>query len=314
MRIDGWIGICLLMIHILTCIFVYLGIKSHKIPVKMYIFPLVVFVPVSGLLCCLIISSQIFLHKNGDWDTGTDRLKINEETYKSFLTAPEEEQKEIIPLEEVLIVNDAKIRRKLIIDILHDNPERYMDVLMQARLNEDVEVVHYATTAMAELSKNYDERLQKLEQKYEKDPDNWDRINEYCLFMKQYLENGLVEGTLEITRREQYSRLLEKKKSLEAADGGQQTEKERRNLKNTFWELVKNEFLLSHNKYAAELLEEMGQLFAGTEEYLMLKAELYARLGMGEAFKEQIRQIESSGIYLSHENRETLKFWKGQSV
>ena len=191
MRIDGWIGICLLMIHILTCIFVYLGIKSHKIPVKMYIFPLVVFVPVSGLLCCLIISSQIFLHKNGDWDTGTDRLKINEETYKSFLTAPEEEQKEIIPLEEVLIVNDAK---------------------------------------------------------------------------------------------------------------------------NTFWELVKNEFLLSHNKYAAELLEEMGQLFAGTEEYLMLKAELYARLGMGEAFKEQIRQIESSGIYLSHENRETLKFWKGQSV
>lgn len=43
MRIDGWIGICLLMIHILTCIFVYLGIKSHKIPVKMYIFPLVVF-------------------------------------------------------------------------------------------------------------------------------------------------------------------------------------------------------------------------------------------------------------------------------
>ena len=193
MRIDGWIGICLLMIHILTCIFVYLGIKSHKIPVKMYIFPLVVFVPVSGLLCCLIISSQIFLHKNGDWDTGTDRLKINEETYKSFLTAPEEEQKEIIPLEEVLIVNDAKIRRKLIMDILHDNPERYMDVLMQARLNEDVEVVHYATTAMAELSKNYDDRLQKLEQKYEKDPDNWDRINEYCLFMKQYLENGLLE-------------------------------------------------------------------------------------------------------------------------
>lgn len=308
---DGWIGFGLLGIHILTCVFVYFGIRSNTIPVKMYVFPMVVFVPVAGLLCCLVISRQIFFHKNGDWDTDTDRLKINEETYRSFLTAPEEEQKEIIPLEEVLIVNDAKVRRKLIMDILHDNPERYMDVLMQARLNEDVEVVHYATTAMAELSKSYDDRLQKLGQEYENDPDNRENINRYCFYLKQYLENGLAEGTLEITRREQYSRLLEKRKILESVEIERQTEKGRRDLKNTFRELIKNEFFLSHNERAAELLEEMEKLFVGTEEYMMLKAELYVRLGMREAFKEQIRQIESSGIYLSHENRETLKFWKG---
>ena len=312
MGIRGWIGLLLLVIHILICIWTYLGIKSGAIPVKMYVFPVVVFVPAAGFVCCLMISRQMFLHENGDWDTGTDRLKINEETYRSFLTAPEEEQKEIIPLEEVLIVNDAKVRRKLIMDILHDDPERYMDILMQARLNEDVEVVHYATTAMAELSKSYDERLQKLAQAYEKDPDNKETLDRYCIFLKQYLENGLAEGQMEITRRTQYSRLLEKKKELET-DQGQMSERELCALERTYLELVKNEFAMSHDEKAEKLLQEMEPLFCNTEDYLMLKAELYARLGMGAALKKQIRKIMDSGVYLSSKNRAALEFWKGQT-
>ena len=307
----GWIGLLLIVIHILICIWTYLGIKSGAMPVKMYVFPVVVFVPAAGFICCLIISRQMFLHENGDWDTGTDRLKINEETYRSFLTAPEEEQKEIIPLEEVLIVNDAKVRRKLIMDILHDDPERYMDILMQARLNEDVEVVHYATTAMAELSKSYDDRLQKLAQACEKDPDDKETLDRYCSFLKQYLENGLAEGQLEITRRTQYSRLLERKKDLEMQ--GELTEKKLRDLERTYLDLIKNEFAMSHDEQAEKLLQEMERLFDGTEEYLMLQAELYARLGMGEELKKQIRKIKDSGIYLSSRNRAALEFWKGQT-
>ena len=39
-------------------------------------------------------------------------------------------------------------------------------------MNEDVEVVHYAITAMVELSKEYDYRLQKIEKKYTNDPED----------------------------------------------------------------------------------------------------------------------------------------------
>jgi len=57
-------------------------------------------------------------------------------------------------------------------NVLNDNPGEYVELLKQARMNEDVEVVHYAITAMVELSKEYDYRLQKIEKKYMNDPDD----------------------------------------------------------------------------------------------------------------------------------------------
>ena len=44
-----------------------------------------------------------------------------------------------------------ELRRELIMNVLNDNPEEYVELLKQARMNEDVEVVHYAITAMVEV-------------------------------------------------------------------------------------------------------------------------------------------------------------------
>lgn len=81
--------------------------------------------------------------------------------YKNIFQAVSDTDKKIVPLEEALLINEPGVRRELIMDVLNDDPEEYMDLLKQARMNEDVEVVHYAITAMVELSKEYDFRLQK---------------------------------------------------------------------------------------------------------------------------------------------------------
>ncbi len=60
----------------------------------------------------------------------------------------------------LFFLNDPSRRRELIMNVLNDNRGN-MELLKQARMNEDVEVVHYAITAMVELSKEYDYRLQK---------------------------------------------------------------------------------------------------------------------------------------------------------
>ena len=54
-----------------------------------------------------------------------------------------------------------------------------------------MEVVHYAITAMVELSKEYDYRLQKIEKKYTNDPDDPVVLEEYCDFLKEYLGSNL---------------------------------------------------------------------------------------------------------------------------
>ncbi len=71
-------------------------------------------------------------------------------------------------------------------------------------MNEDVEVVHYAITAMVELSKEYDFRLQKMEKLYAASPDDPEILEQYCDFMEEYLNQGdsgspdgeRTEGTL----------------------------------------------------------------------------------------------------------------------
>ena len=59
-----------------------------------------------------------------------------------------------------------------------------MPLLHQARLNEDVEVVHYATTILSELTAKYDERLRQLEERVQKEPNSLERHCEYANFFR----------------------------------------------------------------------------------------------------------------------------------
>ena len=72
-------------------------------------------------------------------------------------------------------------------DILNDDPSKYIELLEKARMNEDVEVVHYAITAMVELSKDYDSKLQTFERTYAAAPEDSVVLDEYCDFMEEYL-------------------------------------------------------------------------------------------------------------------------------
>ena len=114
-------------------------------------------------------------------------MKVNEEIYKNIFQSGTEQEGNIVPLEEALIVNEPELRRELIMNVLNDNPEEYVELLKQARMNEDVEVVHYAITAMVELSKEYDSKLQELERLHQISPEDPEVMEQYCEFMEEYL-------------------------------------------------------------------------------------------------------------------------------
>ena len=157
------IGIMALAIHLIICILIWSGIRTGFLKVKMYMLPLAVFVPVWGPVCVLLIHFQLFSGTDQVKTVGIEKLRVNEEIYKNMFPAMEENDRDVVPLEEALLLNDPSRRRELIMNVLNDNPGEYVELLKQARMNEDVEVVHYAITAMVELSKEYDYRLQKIE-------------------------------------------------------------------------------------------------------------------------------------------------------
>lgn len=193
-------GIVLLILHLTVCILIWAGIRSGMLKVKKYLIIPVIFVPVWGALSMLILHLQVFSKAENSRKIGIEKLQVNEEIYKNNFRLREENDHDIVPLEEALLINDPEKRRKLIMDILNDDPSKYIELLEKARMNEDVEVVHYAITAMVELSKDYDSKLQTFERTYAAAPEDPVVLDEYCDFMEEYLQQGLLENRWNICR------------------------------------------------------------------------------------------------------------------
>ena len=138
-----------------------------------------------------------------------EKLHINEEIHKSILVADDEGEDMVVPLEEALLVDSPAQKRKLILSVLTDDPAGYYDLLQQARMDNDSEVVHYASTALSQITKEADLKLQKLEQRYAAAPDDAAVLEEYCNYLESYLKDGFVQGrAAEIQRHQRSANVL----------------------------------------------------------------------------------------------------------
>ena len=108
-------------------------------------------------------------------------------------------------------MNKAKEARQQLMGLANNDPSHFMDLLYLARLNEDSEIVHYATTFISEISSQYDEKLSAFEKRFEKGEADFDLLTEYCDFMEDYLSKELLSKQMEgLLRKEYEERLLQK--------------------------------------------------------------------------------------------------------
>lgn len=294
---DTMIPIILVILHLVCCVLIYIGIELKILKVKRYLMPFVILVPVSGVICCLILHFQLFLRGGNKTAPSIGKMKNDQDIYRSIVTEHQDTQKEIIPLEEALIVNDTKTRRNLIMDVLNDHPEKYLDVLLQARMNEDADVAHYATTSMVELSKSYDEQLRQLEERLSINPGNDAILEEFCTFFKTYLNQGIAKGKIQMDRRERYSQLLEQRLEHEKT-------------LSLLAELTENELDLKHYDKVSILLTHMESQWRDEEKYQMLQLRYYVEMKQHEKINQQIAYIDSRNIYITQENRKKLGYWR----
>ena len=218
------------------------------------------------------------------------------EIYKNIFQAVSDTDKKIVPLEEALLINEPGVRRELIMDVLNDDPEEHMDLLKQARMNEDVEVVHYAITAMVELSKEYDFCLQKMEKLYAASPDDPEILEQYCDFMEEYLNQGILEAQMEREQRKRYIRLLRQKLKVKTT-------------LSTCVRLFQNLMKTGDYVQAEEILGLMDQKWHRKEEFWILKIRYLAERKKGAELQQCLRQMKEEQIYLSSKSKEVLAFW-----
>lgn len=150
----------LLLLHLLVCLVLWLLIRCGILDIKGYFFPVILLVPIWGPLCVLILHTNRALFGDDLLEKTLKKMHINEEIHRSILVPGNADEEQVIPLEEALLVNNPLQKRQLILSVLTEAPTSYYHLLQQARLNNDSEVVHYASTALAQISKEADLTLQ----------------------------------------------------------------------------------------------------------------------------------------------------------
>ena len=291
------LALVLLAVHLVCCAALWGISRSGKLDVCGHFLPFMVLIPLWGPLCVVLLYARSALTHAAVTPPDLEKLRINEELHRSILVEGRETTGMTVPLEEALIVNTAEQRRKLILSVLNDDPLPYYNLLQQARLNEDSEVVHYAATAMAQISKQADLTLQQHETRYAAAPDDKHVLAAYCDYLQQYLDSGLVQGRAAEIQRRQLVQLLQKQLA-----GGMHYRLGCR--------LAQAQLELTDYDAADATLHALTQRWPQRETPWLLLVRSAAARRDGAALQRTLRGIEENHVYLSAQGREALRFWQ----
>lgn len=286
----------LLLIHALVCLVLWTLMKLGLLPVRGHMLAVMVLVPLWGPLLMVLLIARSAVFGDDLKDATLEALRINDDMHRSMLVQGREGDDGVVPLEEALIVNDPGDRRRLMLSMLTEDPDAYLAQLQAAKLNDDVEVAHYAATAVAQISKESDLKLQQLERAFKTDP-SAQNLNAYCDYLGTYLASGLAEGRVAQIQRQQYARLLARR--CEHEDG--------------LALRVRYATALADAGEVDEAEDVVERLVADTpdeQDVWMLCLRLAVLRHDGEMVRRVIDAVDKQHVYLSAENRERLAFWR----
>lgn len=315
----------ILFFHIVLCFLTIFFTVLKLTHLRYTMFPFMILVPLFGPICAILL--ELHKRRNGKIaDIELHKFRLEAEIYRSLGFEVEEDKdvvsleeamilnnstqrrslmmdlvrENVVPLEEALAISSTDVRRKLMMDILNNDTVAFYDLLEQARLNDDVEVVHYATTAMVELNKRYDLMLEKYATQHKEYPKDCSVLNDYCDCLKRFLNLGMIRGQMVILRRSEYIELLKELILLEP-------------LLDHYCDLVTQQMLNEDYNAARATLREMVDRWPGEEKVWLLQIEYHARRGDGDAVKRMVNTVLREHVYLSAKAREQLAFWSGKA-
>jgi hypothetical protein len=291
----------IVIVHILLTlaysVFIFLG-KSHLR--KEQIIP-IFFVPIFGPIAAFIIEILNILNIQGTRPVELEPMSIGDDilwvTLKSF-----HEKGDIVPLEEAILINDVKLRRRSMLETLYTDPLKYLDILNIAKYNDDVETSHYATTTIAKAQKDFQLSIQKLAVSVENNPDDRDLLDKYIETLDKYIESGLLEEHLLRNLRIVYSKVLDKKLENTKNDMGTTIKK------------LRNCIQLGEYNSAFEIGDRLIANWQEDERSWIESIRMCVDGQDGNKLQEILSKMRNQKINWTRDGKEQVKVWLQESV
>ena len=257
----------------------------------------VLFVPPVGYLAALLCHLHAAGTDQADWEISLESLTVDNDVYKNVEIGTAGDEQTTVPLREALLLDDAKTKRGLMLEVLNSDTGKYAELLTLARDDKETEVSQYATTAMTELMKEFELGVQRYEQRRRTGPANAALLTAYADHLQAYLETGLLDGVLLELYRHNYLELLD---ALEALQGGTLAVCRR-----------KFDALLGCADYsgAQAACDRAAADWPDQGEGYFMLLELCFALHDHAGAAAALAALQQPDVYLDHRQKQILEFW-----
>ena len=293
-----WLGLVgLLFVHAVVCCVVAVLMWQGVIRAPGTFLVIVLLVPVVGLVSMLFV--DLTLRRKPDPLSGEGVLNVGKGTTPyGLITVDGGDTQPVVPLEEALLINDARTRRTILQDILRRDPSKHVELLKVARLNDDMEVTHYATTTMMEIQRDFELSLQRLDKEIKSGRDDGEASDQSIELLDQYVSSGLLEGYPQERMRLRYLEALERKTGLNESD------------RLLLMRLAENRLALGDYERAASDTDRIVSRWPTDEEAWLLGLRIAVESCDKQALDSWLLRMAASQVIWSAQGRELLNFWQ----
>ena len=290
------------LIHLIICIVIFLLMKQGKIKSSMVVYPAVVFVPICGLVLLVIEEYRVRNTTPKERQVGVESFKISDIRYKRIVVDDDSNETITVPLEEAISVNNASVRRKLMMDILHRNLEEFIELLQMTRTADDTELTHYATTTMMEIQNKYELEIHKLSEEIKENPKELQVLKKYRKVLLKYIDSGLISGKILEIYRVQLDDILRKLCEMLPEN------------RVYFQDDIRNQIALGKNDNIDGQIMDMINRWPDEVQVYQIYVEFLWKSNRGDEIPGVLNRLKEGNVYLSSEGKAWLEFWEQKDL
>ena len=209
---------------------------------------------------------------------------------------------EIIPMNDIFLLDDAKLKRKYFTDAIRQEMVVNQDILQTAVHDTDREIAYFAVSLMTAKMEELGDELFSLEQQLKKAPNDIELLKAYVGKLKLFLQSGY--GT-EMDKNQQRQAYISALELLNQQIPNQEV---------YYTERIRMLIVSNRLEEAYQVCQKFASTHEGQEEPILMEIQVYQALHDEVKLQEKVQQLKALPQRLSPEALRIIRFWDKEAV
>lgn len=290
----------LYIINFIISLLILIVMKIFRLKSSYTNFLLMVTIPFIGIIFILsILIFKIFIKSDYGKNTIEKESQYDKDISLLIREAELKNKRDLVPIEDALNLNTHTVKRNLVIEMLKEDPYKYLEFLLKALRDEDSETSHYAATAITQIKSKLTITMQSMEVEYDRNQNNKYISDKYIKSIKDSIDSKLMDEKENLRLVYLYKVALENHiKNIEVNE-------------DYLNELIKIYIKIKDYDKVIYFSYKYIKTFKHTYKPYLFLLEVYYNLDDKKNFDEVLNSLRSSNIKLDKDALDIVRFWIG---